>query len=277
VRAAPRNARGAMGDAARPGSGVVVPAGARGAQHHAFGVGAADAAHYYESDDEAVWHDALSCFDDDEAAAALAAYAAAEARSAAGAAPAHSAAPELLLPPGSAPLPCDPLDADDWLPPNNVPPAARAAAVDALRARILATPDAGARAWPPPRRHTHPLSLCLFLCLPAVHAAAPLPARAPDAVAHWEDRSPATLERFLRARDYDVPIAAALLLEHRAWRQGFGWAIGFEQLPPKLIGHAAIALQALSRRGNPLLIIVTRRHDKCVGSSSPLLPCVLAP
>jgi hypothetical protein len=263
-----------MGDAARPASGSgVVPAGARTSQRHGLGVGAAaaaDAAHYYESDEEAVYHDALSCFDDDEAEAALAAAEAAAARSAAGGA--QSAAPGPALTPrspGSAPLPAEPLDDDDWLPPNAVPAAARAAAVNALRARILDTPDAGACTAAP---HMRSLSAA-FPLLASQPLRAPAAPRA-DAVAHWEDRSPATLERFLRARDYDVPIAAALLLEHRAWRQGFGWAVGFERLPPKLVGFGTIALQARSRRGSPLLIIVTRRHDKCVRVA---LVCVCSP
>lgn len=32
-------------------------------------------------------------------------------------------------------------------------------------------------------------------------------------------------ERFLRARGYNVPVAAALFLEHRKWRMGFNWSV----------------------------------------------------
>jgi hypothetical protein len=87
------------------------------------------------------------------------------------------------------------------------------------------------------------------------------------AVAPWEDRSPATLERFLRARDYDVGVAAALFLEHRAWRQQLGVRVPGDRVPARQFGEQKIALQSLSRTGRPLLIIVAKRHDKCVRSA----------
>jgi len=131
-------------------------------------------------------------------------------------------APAALL---RVPTPCDPLDDDARLPPNGVPAARRAAAVAALRAAILA-PEGSA------------------------------------AVARLEDRSPATLERFLRARDYDVAVAAALFLEHRRWRGSFGWRVLGTQVPAAQYGEGKVALQALSRTGAPLLIVVARRHNR---------------
>ena len=56
---------------------------------------------------------------------------------------------------GGPPTPCEPADADDWLPPHTASPQTRAAAVAALRTAILATPDAGARpavVWDQQRR-----------------------------------------------------------------------------------------------------------------------------
>ena len=86
----------------------------------------------------------------------------------------------LLLWPGGPLLPIEPLDEDEELPPlpDNYPVSARARseALRTLRSLILAAPDA-----------TEPT------------------------VAALEDRSPATLTRFLRARDFDAHVAAALL------------------------------------------------------------------
>jgi hypothetical protein len=96
------------------------------------------------------------------------------------------------------------------------------------------------------------------------------------AVAPWEDRSPATLERFLRARDYDVGVAAALFLEHRAWRQQLGVRVPGDRVPARQFGEQKIALQGLSRAGRPLLIIVAKRHDKCVAACAQDGACACA-
>lgn len=138
---------------------------------------------------------------------------------------AHAGESSAERPLGDVPTPCEPLDDDARLPPNGVPAARRAAAVAELRAAILAHADSAA-------------------------------------VAHLEDRSPATLERFLRARDYDVGVAAALFLEHRRWRGGFGWRVLGSEVPPSQYAEQKVALQALSRTGAPLLIVVARRHDR---------------
>ena len=76
-----------------------------------------------------------------------------------------------------------------------------------------------------------------------------------------EDRSPATLERFLRARDYDGPGATALFLEHRAWRTKLGWRVPASRIPAREFAHQKICLQATSVDGRPLLLIVSRRHS----------------
>jgi hypothetical protein len=133
----------------------------------------------------------------------------------------------LLLSPGGPLLPIEPLDEDEELPPlpDNypVPERARSEALRALRSLILAAPDA-------------------------------------TEVAALEDRSPATLTRFLRARDFDARVAAALFLDHRAWRRSFGWAVPGSSVPQRYIANGTICLQALSRHGRPLLVIVVRRH-----------------
>ena len=128
---------------------------------------------------------------------------------------------------GAAAGPAAPLDDDHWLPPGGVAPHVRDAA--------LAT-------------------MCQLITAPADTAACAL----------LEDRSPATLERFLRARDFDAAVAAALFLEHRAWRQSFGWSVSGAAVPQRQYDEQKIMLQALSRSGAPLLIIIARRHSKCV-------------
>ena len=230
------------------GSGGAARLGARpnaAAREADAGGAGAPADDSYDSADEAEWFDACAHFADDPAYADLSFGAA------------HATGEGLPPPPAptslaqsSVPLPTEPLDDDDWLPPNTVSDKERAAAVAALRARILATPDAGTPtcALPPIR-----FRICALTCARC---------RA-DAVAPYEDRSPATLERFLRARDYDVDVAAALMLEHRAWRVAANWAVGIERVTPADLASRKIALQALSRRGEPLLIIVASRHSKC--------------
>ena len=89
----------------------------------------------YESEDEApLWHDARDFFDGAESLEE--AYALATAPAAA-----HALVPPTSL---SLPLPAEPLDDDDWLPPGAATPRTRAAALSAMRAAVLATPDAGA-------------------------------------------------------------------------------------------------------------------------------------
>lgn len=123
-----------------------------------------------------------------------------------------------------APVPCAPLDADADLPPHPLPAAERGAAVSAMRAAVLASDGA-------------------------------------EKVALWEDRSPATLERFLRARDFDVPVAAALFLDHRKWREGFGWSVPSSSVPSKEFDQQKVALQAVSKDGkHPLLVLLARNH-----------------
>ena len=126
------------------------------------------------------------------------------------------------------PHPCEPLDDDEDVPPLppgvELSPEERRAALAAMRASILGGPDTAA-------------------------------------VAPWEDRSPATLERFLRARDYDVAVASALFLEHRAWRQSFGWRVEAAQVTDEQFGQHKICLQARSVDDRPLLVIVVRRHS----------------
>lgn len=125
------------------------------------------------------------------------------------------------------PLPCEPLDDDDEVPPlpagTDISQRDRQAALTAMRAAVMAPWDT-------------------------------------EIVSPWEDRSPATLERFLRARDYDVPVASTLYLEHRAWRRQLGWRVPASAVPAEHWAHQKICLQALSVDGRPLLIIVVRRH-----------------
>lgn len=67
----------------------------------------------------------------------------------------------------------------------------------------------------------------------------------------------------MRARDYNVAVASALFLEHRAWRQSLGWVVGPSGIPPRLWAEKKGAIQALSKDGNgtPLLVIVVRNHS----------------
>lgn len=121
--------------------------------------------------------------------------------------------------------PSQPLDADGALPAHPLPASLRAAAVGSLRERVLASPGA-------------------------------------DACAELEDRSPATLERFLRARDFNVDVSLALFLDHRAWRQSFGWAVPAAAVPAREFAQHKVAIQALSRdHRHPLLLLVARNHD----------------
>ena len=92
-------------------------------------------------------------------------------------------------------------------------------------------------------------------------------------MATWEDRSPATLERFLRARDFDVPVATTLFLEHRAWRCNIGWHVTGTQVNAAQLAERKIALQALSRTGAPWLIIVAKRHDRCAATRGTCFAC----
>ena len=74
-----------------------------------------------------------------------------------------------------------------------------------------------------------------------------------------EDRSAATLERFLRARKYDVAVAASMFLEHRRWRSSFGWA----QRPVDMDAQLAqrkVCMQGLCRDGLPFVIVAACRH-----------------
>jgi len=84
------------------------------------------------------------------------------------------------------------------------------------------------------------------------------PSRA-AACAGVEDRSDATLERFLRARKYDVAVAAAMFLEHRRWRAGFGWVQGAGDIAVQL-AQEKVCMQGLCRDGLPFVIVVARNH-----------------
>ncbi len=74
-----------------------------------------------------------------------------------------------------------------------------------------------------------------------------------------EDRSNATLERFLRARRYDVPLSAAMFVEHRCWRASFGWAQGARDVPTQL-AQRKVCMQGLCRDGLPFVLVVARAH-----------------
>lgn len=77
-----------------------------------------------------------------------------------------------------------------------------------------------------------------------------------------EDRSNAALERFLRARKYDVPVAAAMYLEHRRWRAAFSptpWVQGPGNVANQL-AQCKVAMQGLCHDGLPFVIVVARNH-----------------
>jgi len=136
----------------------------------------------------------------------------------------HTAAAAIVRPAAAPPTPCEPLDSDSSLPPGlELSASRRAQLLVAMRAAVLKPADSAA-------------------------------------CAAYEDRSPATLERFLRARDYDVAVSAALYLEHRAWRKSLGWHVPASAVPAQVWAHKKVSIQALSRRGAPLLILLARRH-----------------
>lgn len=75
----------------------------------------------------------------------------------------------------------------------------------------------------------------------------------------WEDRSNAAMERFLRARSYDVEVAAALFIDHRRWRNSFNWSVHPGMMPSRLPTKVA-ALHGFCRQGMPLLLVIGRNH-----------------
>ena len=88
------------------------------------------------------------------------------------------------------------------------------------------------------------------------------PAGRAEACTGIEDRSNATLERFLRARKYDVAVAAAMYLEHRRWRAAFSptpWVQGPEDVAGQL-AQRKVAMQGLCHDGLPFVIVVARNH-----------------
>lgn len=82
------------------------------------------------------------------------------------------------------------------------------------------------------------------------------------ACAHLESRCDATLERFLRARDFRVEVAHALMLEHRRWRASFGWRIEPEQVSPMLGRDLKfIGLPGVTKAGRTIMVLHVSRHD----------------
>lgn len=113
----------------------------------------------------------------------------------------------------------------------------------------------------------------------------------------YEDRSNATMERFLRARSFDVEVSAALFIEHRRgpprrlrsplsppqrhrefserprsfrpretsrrWRQSFNWKV-HPSLMPKRLPTMVAALHGYCKDGLPLLVVIGRNHIACV-------------
>lgn len=186
-------------------------------------------------------------------------------------------------------------DEQQMLAPNHLSVEAREAAIHSLRKIVLAEPDAGARplracscaaaapsasaqrAWsvagpcgtpwaapcaaaPTPGEQPRPLSAFSV----AVYGfSGPPRARSPAAAcAGLEDRSAAALERFLRARKYDVAVAAAMYLEHRRWRAAFAptpWVQGPGDVAAQL-EQRKVAMQGLCRDGMPFVIVVARSH-----------------
>lgn len=80
----------------------------------------------------------------------------------------------------------------------------------------------------------------------------------PNCVKH-ECRSNMTLERFLRARDYNPKVAAALYLEHRRWRQSFRWSVSPASIPNQLAAEK-LCLQGVAKNGQPFVCLLARRH-----------------
>ena len=79
-------------------------------------------------------------------------------------------------------------------------------------------------------------------------------------VALWEDRSDATLERFLRARNYHLLAAKTMWLDHRAWRQSFGWVQPPIDMKTQL-AQEKVCLQGLCRDGLPFVVVIAARHQ----------------
>ena len=91
---------------------------------------------------------------------------------------------------------------------------------------------------------------------------APLTRARAEACTGVEDRSNAALERFLRARKYDVAVAAAMYLEHRRWRASFSptpWVQGPGNVANQL-AQCKVAMQGLCHDGLPFVIVVARNH-----------------
>lgn len=83
-----------------------------------------------------------------------------------------------------------------------------------------------------------------------------------DACEGLEDRSCAAIERFLRARKYDVPVAAAMFVEHRRWRASFAptpWVQGPDNVATQL-AQRKVAMQGLCRDALPFVIVIARNH-----------------
>ena len=90
---------------------------------------------FSDSDEEApVWFDARDWLDAHDALEA------------------QGGAPAAAAPAVGPPIPCEPADDDDWLPPGGASPQTRATALAAMTAAVLNAPDTGARAasepWP---------------------------------------------------------------------------------------------------------------------------------
>lgn len=95
----------------------------------------------------------------------------------------------------------------------------------------------------------------------AVREAVLSPSAEPSAseCAHVEDRSNAALERFLRARKYDVHVSAALYLEHRKWREAFHWVQKPDTIPNQL-AQKKVHMQGLCCDGLPFVVVTARHH-----------------
>jgi len=147
-------------------------------------------------------------------------------------------------------------DEEQMLPPNARPLQERLAAIAALRKAVLAEPGTGVPLAYDSRR-------------PLAHLLA-------AACAQFEDRSNAALERFLRARKYDLAVTKALFLEHRRWRSGWGWVQGPHDIATQL-GQQKVLMQGLcasscllglglpltpplGHDGLPFVVVVARNH-----------------